>query len=323
MDPFDLQLPDGFTIEGYVPAVEGELLPGVSFRDMVNLVGKIISTDTFKESLVVTCNSLGPLLDDAVYEGLGDLVPLCEALRGGENSVVVNECEKVLVPLMYGSDYPLALRPVDIGQLIMDTVFPLFNLQIEDENYCPGVDAVLNSDLTPQQLVVSLMDSWLKIGMEYGSGICESREEVFDYLVPDLSWIDPPSGDFYEEVLAEKQRFVQSWHSTFDLASELTGFDSADEMCSALIAASGDANVTNALVDAIGELILTYLTDEAECKAALGSLARFINILDLDISNVFYQVTGYFSPQALCIVSTAAFRGEADTSSGKSYSFSL
>ncbi|XP_022108597.1 uncharacterized protein LOC110988924 [Acanthaster planci] len=318
---FELQLPANFNITTYKPA-DGEFLPGVTVQDIVSLAGALFTTNKFNESMILACNRLSPLLNDQVFAGLGHFASLCDAINQGNIHSAVSQCEQLLVPQVYGADYPLALRHVDFGQLLLETILPAFNYvpRFEQDVICPAIETVLNSDTSPQALATIAINGLLRSGIEYGAGICQDIEGVLNYLAPDISWLGDPSDPSYDAVLAQEQlqsrlEYQRFFYGLFDFASTLAGFESYELMCAALIDAVADPGTFDALIDLIRERAFSYLTDENECKIAVEATMSFINLASPETasSNLLYQVTGYYSPQAFCIASAAAFRGETSS----------
>uniref|UniRef100_UPI003981769F hypothetical protein n=1 Tax=Salmonella sp. s55004 TaxID=3159675 RepID=UPI003981769F len=90
----------------------GEILPNLHFTDLLDIYGAVYRAPTIIAGLHVYCIVFESFLLEYIPVDVFDLAGLCGDLERGDTSALENDCLEYTVPNIYGSNYPISLRPI-------------------------------------------------------------------------------------------------------------------------------------------------------------------------------------------------------------------
>ncbi|XP_072037596.1 uncharacterized protein [Amphiura filiformis] len=289
-------------LETFEPFQEpGQILPFLTFDKAAELYGYLYNQPSLYDSLAYLCehyNSTLFMIGDVPQE----IRKVCNAFKDdGDINHAVSICKAIVVPLIYGSEYPIGLRQID----------PLFEIQkillnlaggsifMNTSTVTSAIETLINSEMNLKDLINGVLDDLLPSALQTAYDICDDWDAIDTFLKLESEF--------------DGQRINAMWR----LIGTLSGFaTSAGEFdCDTLqskIAAehrTSRAVDTSTVVEDLKEKFWSYMTDINQCQVAVNSFMEYINHVNaswsssddtITHSNLFTNFTRYADAREFC-----------------------
>ncbi|XP_054758721.2 uncharacterized protein LOC129264802 [Lytechinus pictus] len=274
----------------------GMILPLIPFETAVKMIAKMYNADNFPEMSETFCDVMEQYMTRV--HGMSPVESLCRIFsrRGSEQQDLISECEEIIVPVYYGPDYPLSLRPFDLDkffEFITDT-FEFDTSVIEEgdpQGVCVEVGGVIKEVLISDQSILDVVRSvMVDVGLwvidEYGLAFCDQIEEVRDY-VEELQWWDNYGQWWYWDSSAEDFHYFRDsprviTQETLDVMDDvlgvITGMGSLDRVCDSMV--DGRDDLEEFMERMAGEVI-GLLENVDRCERFVDTMEELITSEDL------------------------------------------
>ncbi|XP_071845132.1 uncharacterized protein [Apostichopus japonicus] len=313
--PLQYALSSTQSLDLWIPfAVPGQFLPEFTFANMTRVVGAIYTAPTLLEGASVLCDVFKNVLLQQSDMAWLDVEGICQVIKTVNPAEIEQLCLNLTVPGYYGWDYPIALRPINgdhVGLSILLQLLGTTELSTSFE-VCPAIDMLFKSDLNLPGITNLIAHAWLSELLPTAAGMCSSWDQVVWYFSPTKhsQQFDTFIGQFTnwtmdtdEATVMAQAMYEQAISTATNLVATLLGFSDQESMCLyiqlALDPTTGQAR--DEVITEIVDKLYSVMYDANACSNTLSSLMElFSGELGMISNDIFYEFTGYRTPEELC-----------------------
>ena len=294
--------------EDFEPFKEaGQILPFLTIDQAIEFVGFLYNKPTPRAILTYLCENYKDTLDSFDMEELDPLKRGCQIIIDGD---IVPFCEEQLIPLMYGEEYPIGLRQINIP-FELERIFVSLageEMVMSSRVITSAIETVINSQMSIRDVVNEVLDSLLPNVIRSTTDICQNWDTVIEFLKPKWEWTqyDPQSSnpDDPPHIREERQRYErdsQIIEKIFDFVGTLSGYATTEGTfdCNRLVTED-----PKTVTEMLKKKLWCYTKDVYQCKLAADAMMTFVNDVSDDeemlTEEMLSEFTGYPSTLDMC-----------------------
>ncbi|XP_033123601.1 uncharacterized protein LOC117122201 [Anneissia japonica] len=288
---FPSELPSSFDLDENI--LQGSVfLPYVTFDQFIGIIGEIKRQDNGLGVYNIICSHLEPALRLLNVNGI-DMI--CDAIEDGDLQSTEDKCIQTLVPLYYGEDFPVGLRPLDFDDLLEDLMTVVG--YDEDLDVCPNVDHIINGDKSPKVMITEAIDVALRNVWGVIIGVCQSWDEIINMISPESSFFARPhSWTNYDYAVGNELHAVSLITEGDNIIGILTGFGNIAGTCDAILEAEDQGNLAvHDLQVLLRERGLGLISNVERCKLFVSSAFDILTDFFTDSSSSSYMRYSWMS----------------------------
>ncbi|KAJ8026437.1 hypothetical protein HOLleu_31252 [Holothuria leucospilota] len=320
--PSPYRFPSDLKARDWEPfSTPGELLPGLTFINLLEIEGAARRGETILKGLSVYCTVFkGFVVEQFEDEVAYNISSLCELVERGDLEGLEGMCQALFITIY---DRPVGLKTVYPLPIAIFWGRQLTGItDISKEEICAAVDKLFN-EKSLEDLVTSFAEFFIAGCLPPAHSVCQNWEETVCYWEPycpepvsnrRAPFQQMPSSKYVEEANAEFNEILSRLVSLLLIATDV---DDGEEFCDKIArgidpmsgrAFSGvaDGLTVSGEVKEFRSQVLGLLTDIGRCSKfveislELAQDAAAYDDSEGGYSNRFYQVTGFSSPKQFC-----------------------
>ncbi|XP_072031498.1 uncharacterized protein [Amphiura filiformis] len=268
------------------PDLPGWVTPFADFGSLFAVAVNAWSQPKVIDGLGVFCEHLGTPVG-ALLGFESEFVQLCNAYINKDFSTWTGDslsaCEKVIVPIVNGRDYPVSLRPFPEEKLF-EKIQGYIGIQFDDsttpEDICQFGADFLNEDISVYDYFYNIIEEvFLFVADEYLVALCRDIDNVLN-LVND-------NDEFPFDIINELIGFV-------------TGFGSISGVCNEMVVAY-DANALQDYLQTMTNSMTSIFSDVTRCESFFDfSNIWFEEVMVQEIFTEIIALAGFDDSSDMC-----------------------
>ena len=283
------------------------------FESILAMGGAAVTSETGKDALVTVCDSIAEPLG-ILLDAEDEVAEMCTAYASGNEGTQMS-CERILVPVLYGPNYPLSLRPFDkllegefLPWLLDFAGLPEELEEMEIADICPALEHVLNMPYDIYGLVFALTDGLFDVLGDSLVNICMEQKKVSEFIESEFEKEEDEdedkdysskSSDMFNEDGEEEFTF-EDLQTIEALAGFATGLGSFEGMCDALLEANS-LDDRQSFLDELRNSVITLWTSVPRCEKLLDPDQPWWEAMEeTDLQTYMYLFTGTEDSSELC-----------------------